>query len=171
MVSNRITSSAQFLQMPLETQALYFHLCLGADDDGVVEAYTILKTLGVADDSLQILIAKNFIYPLNQESVLYVINWYEHNSIRTDRLIKSIYRPLLLEKLPHIQLLEPKPRVDVIDNSKRLNGQSTDSRREVKGSKYSAFAPSNTKPRIHASGDISLLMEKTRKELKERGVI
>ena len=112
MLSNRITNSAAFLQMPLETQALYFHLCVNADDDGVVEAYSILKTLGTGDDSMRILVAKDFVYPLNQESVLYVVNWREHNSIRPDRLVKSIHRKLLKDALPGIQLVDPAPRAD-----------------------------------------------------------
>ncbi len=43
MFSNRIANSAKFLQMPAESQLLYFHLVLRADDDGIVEAYPILK--------------------------------------------------------------------------------------------------------------------------------
>ena len=118
--------------MPLETQALYFHLCLKADDDGVVEAYPVLKVTGVADDSLRILVSKNFVYPLDRELVLYVVAWNEHNRIRPDRLVKSIHRNLLLEKLPDVKLLDPKPRVDVEDNSRRLGGQSTDAISQVK---------------------------------------
>jgi hypothetical protein len=33
MISKSIINSAKFLKMPSETQALYFHLCLHADDD------------------------------------------------------------------------------------------------------------------------------------------
>jgi hypothetical protein len=35
MLSLRIVDSARFLQMPLTAHALYFHLALHADDDGV----------------------------------------------------------------------------------------------------------------------------------------
>jgi hypothetical protein len=129
--------------MPLETQTLYFHLCLKADDDGVVEAYPILKVTGVANDSLRILVSKNFVYPLDRELVLYVVAWNEHNRIRPDRLVKSIYRNLLVEKLPDVKLLDPKPRVDVEDNSRRLGGQSTDAIGQVKLSK------SNLREELH----------------------
>ena len=170
MLSNRIIGSASFLQMPLETQALYFHLVCKADDDGVVEAYSIIKTLGTTGDSLQILVAKNFIYPLNQEAVLYVVNWGEHNKIRPDRLVKSIYRPLLLTAIPSLQLDDPKPRVDVRDNSRRLVDSPRTAEVKLSQDKLNrGKTPLNTG--IRASGDISLLMEKTRNELKERGVI
>jgi hypothetical protein len=37
MLSLRIVDSVRFLQMPLTAHALYFHLALHADDDGVVD--------------------------------------------------------------------------------------------------------------------------------------
>lgn len=162
--------------MPLETQALYFHLLRKADDDGVVEAYSIIKTLGITSDSLQILVAKNFIYPLNQEAVLYIVNWGEHNKIRPDRLVKSIYRPLLEKTFPDLRLEEPKPRSDIKDNTRRLYGQSTDSPRTAEGKlskvKYGTNVPSNAEMRDNReAGEISNLLEKTRKQLKERGVL
>ncbi|KLD61706.1 hypothetical protein WP50_00105 [Lactiplantibacillus plantarum] len=59
MFSNRITDSAKFLKMPLSSQALYFHLGLHADDDGVVEAFSVMRQTGAVEDDLRILVAKN----------------------------------------------------------------------------------------------------------------
>lgn len=175
MLSNRIVGSAAFLQMPLETQALYFHLCLKADDDGVVEAYPVIKVTGVADDSLRILVSKNFVYPLDQDLVLYVVAWDEHNKIRPDRIVKSIHRDLLLKKLPNVKLIEPKPRTDVEDNSRRLRGPSTDGLSKVKLSKDRNTASKRSSEPMNAgsraSGNISDLLLKTRGQLKERGVL
>ncbi len=123
MFSNRIAKSAKFLQMPLEAQALYFHSVLNADDDGVVEIYPLTKLLTTAPDVLKILIAKNFLTILNEDQVMLVNNWLEHNKIRSDRKIDSIYKSLIPKE---VELLEPKPRSDVQDNSQRLGGQSTD---------------------------------------------
>ena len=61
MFSNRITDSAKFLKMPLSSQALYFHLGLHADDDGVVEAFSVMRQTGAVEDDLRILVAKNFV--------------------------------------------------------------------------------------------------------------
>ena len=36
MFAKRIIESASFLKMPISSRELYFHLCLNADDDGVV---------------------------------------------------------------------------------------------------------------------------------------
>lgn len=134
MFSNRIANSARFLQMPLESQALYFHLVLRADDDGVVESYPIVRLLGVAPDSMKVLIAKEFVKVLNDDQVVLIHDWLEHNVIRADRKVNSIYQKLLPQ---NIVVVEPKPRSDVIDNSNRLGGPSTDGLSKVRLGKVS----------------------------------
>lgn len=132
MFSNRIGNSAKFLQMPSESQLLYFHMILRADDDGVVESYPLMKLLGMASDNFKVLIAKGFIQVLNEDQVIVINDWLEHNTIRADRKTDSIYKHLLPET---IKTIEAKPRSDVEDNSKRLAGQSTDGISKVKLSK------------------------------------
>jgi len=133
MFSNRIANSARFLQMPAESQLLYFHMVLRADDDGIVEAYPLMKLLGSASDNFKVLLAKGLIKTLNEDEVVVITDWTEHNKIRTDRKVNSIYLPLLLEKYPELPVIKAKPRSDVEDNSRRLaNGQSTDSRRQYR---------------------------------------
>lgn len=136
MFSNRIANSAKFLQMPFESQLLYFHLVLRADDDGVVESYPIIRLLGLATDNFKILKAKDFIRELNEDQVIVITDWEEHNTIRADRKVDSIYKHLLIEKYPELPVLEPKARSDVKDNSARISGgQSTDGISKVKLSK------------------------------------
>ena len=113
MVSNRIIKSAKFLKMPLEAQALYFHLILNADDDGVVESYPLMKMLGVAPDTFKVLIAKKFIIQLNEDQIIVITNWLEHNKIRADRKKDSIHKDLLLEVVPDIELLESTKKTNV----------------------------------------------------------
>jgi hypothetical protein len=132
MFSNRIANSARFLQMPAETQLLYFHFILRADDDGIVESYPIMKLLGLATDNYKILLAKGYVKELNEDQVIVITDWLEHNYIRADRKINSIYLPLLQNKYPELPVIEPQPRSDVEDNSRRLNGQSTDGISKVK---------------------------------------
>lgn len=126
MFSNRIANSAKFLQMPAESQLLYFHMILRADDDGIVESYPLMKLLGTNTDAFKVLIVKGYIKPLNEDQVVVIEDWLEHNNVRSDRKVDSLYKNLLLEKYPDFKLIEAKPRADVEDNSKRLGGQSTD---------------------------------------------
>ncbi len=112
MFSYRIANSAKFLQMPAESQLLYFHMVLRADDDGVVESYPLTKMLGLAPDNFKVLLAKGFIQQLNEDQVIIIVDWLEHNTIRADRKVNSIYFDLIKNKLPELSLIEPKPRAD-----------------------------------------------------------
>lgn len=112
MFSNRITNSARFIKMPLSSQALYFHLGLHADDDGVVEAFSIMRQTGAVEDDLRILVAKGFVSVLNDDLVTYITDWNENNKIRADRKVDSIYKDLLLKIMPTAELKQPKPRAD-----------------------------------------------------------
>ena len=112
MFSKRIINSGRFLKMPPSSQALYFHLGLAADDDGVVEAYTVMRSTGATEDDLKILCAKGFVQVLNEELVAYITDWRENNKIRADRKIDSIYKELLLRVMPEVDTLQMKNRAD-----------------------------------------------------------
>lgn len=112
MFSKRIVESARFLKMPPSTQALYFHLGLHADDDGVVEGYNVMMTAGATEDDLKILVAKGFVTVLNDDLVTYINDWRENNRIRADRKVDSIYKDLLLKMLPDIEIQHAKARAD-----------------------------------------------------------
>lgn len=112
MFSKNIINSSRFLRMPMDSQLLYFHLSLNADDDGIVEAYPILKILGSAEDNLRVLAAKGFIRVLNEDLVTFITDWLENNKLRPDKKVDSIYKELLLQMVPDTELLEAKPRAD-----------------------------------------------------------
>lgn len=145
MFSNRIANSAKFLQMPAESQLLYFHMVLRADDDGIVESYPLMKLLGVPSDNFKVLKAKSFIRELNEDQVVVITDWTEHNTIRADRKVNSIYIGLLKECYPELPVIEPKPRSDVKDNTRRtVHGQSTDGISKVRLGKVKLSKDNNT---------------------------
>lgn len=98
MLSKKIFQSRKFLMMPFEAQALYTHLILSSDDDGIVEAFPIVRMIGAKEDSLGLLVVKKFILPLNEDMVYFITDFEEQNKIRADRVQPSRYRDLLLEK-------------------------------------------------------------------------
>ena len=130
MFSDKITNSARFLKMPLDSQLLYFHLGMAADDDGIVEAYPVLKTTGSNEDNLKVLVAKGLVKILNEDLVLFITDWQEHNLIRADRKVDSIYKNLLLQMVPDVDLIEAKPRADT---GKLPGGMSVDGLRTAHG--------------------------------------
>ena len=111
MLSKKIFQSRKFLMMPFEAQALYTHLILSSDDDGVVEAFPIVRMIGAKEDSLGLLVVKKFILPLNDDMVYFITDFEEQNKIRADRVQPSRYRDLLLEK------------TDLVVEGKRVTGQ------------------------------------------------
>ena len=96
MFSKVVVESARFLKMPVSSQNLYFHLAMNADDDGVVEAYSIIKLVKANEDDLRVLYAKGFVKILNEDLVTYISDWREQNKIRPDRKKDSIYADLVV---------------------------------------------------------------------------
>lgn len=108
--------------MPVDSRELYFHLGMNADDDGVVEAYTVLKLVGSSEDNLRVLSVKGFIKILNEDYVAYITDWSEHNLIRADRKVDSVYKNLLLQIVPEAEIIDPKPRAD----TNKITGRPVD---------------------------------------------
>ena len=92
MFSKKITETDNFLDMPLSSQALYFHLNMGADDEGFIDKVkTIQRTIGASDDDVKILIAKGFIIPF-ESGVVVIRHWRIHNYIQADRFQSTIHK-------------------------------------------------------------------------------
>lgn len=92
MFSRKITETDRFLEMPLSSQALYFHLNMEADDEGFIDkAKTIQRTIGASDDDMKLLIAKGFLIPFDS-GVVVIRHWRIHNYIQSDRFQSTLYQ-------------------------------------------------------------------------------
>lgn len=92
MFSKTIIDSDAFLDMPLSTQALYFHLSMRADDDGFINnPKKIQRMVGCNQDDITLLIAKRFVIPF-ESGVCVIKHWRIHNYIRTDRYKETPYQ-------------------------------------------------------------------------------
>ena len=85
MFSKAILQSTKYLKMPHSAQLLYIQLCIDADDEGLVEAFKIMSMVRCSDDDLKILLDKQFIYILNSDLLVFIVDWENHNTIRSDR--------------------------------------------------------------------------------------
>lgn len=91
MFAKTITESDAFLDMPLSTQALYFHLGMVADDDGFINSpRRVQRMIGGGDDDLKLLIAKNFVIPF-ESGVVVIKHWKMNNYIQKDRYHATNY--------------------------------------------------------------------------------
>lgn len=95
MFAKSITGSARFLRMPVSSRLLYYDLGMAADDDGVVEAFSVLRLSGATEDDLRVLASKSFVQVLNDDLVSVILDWKQNNQIRPDRYKPSIYADLL----------------------------------------------------------------------------
>ena len=85
MMAKSIIKSDQFLEMPMSSQLLYFHLLLDADDDGFINApKSIMRVIGAKDDDMRVLQAKGYTIPFDS-GVIVIKHWRIHNSLRKDR--------------------------------------------------------------------------------------
>ena len=92
MFSRKITESDQFLDMPMSSQVLYFHINMQADDDGFVGNVKMIKRMiGASDDDLRLLITKEFLIPF-ESGVVVIKDWKIHNYIRNDRYNETFYK-------------------------------------------------------------------------------
>lgn len=128
MFAKTIIDSDLFLDMPMSTQLLYFHLAMRADDDGFINnPKKIQRMVGCSDDDIRLLISKQFIIPFDN-GIVVIKHWKIHNYIRNDR-----YKPTRFEEKNLLTLDENMvyqmstecqptgiPMVDKMDTQDRL---------------------------------------------------
>ena len=91
MFTMKIVDSDAFLDMPLSSQCLYFHLNMRADDDGFIgNPKKIMRMIGASEDDLKILLAKRFLI-IFEDSVVVVKHWWMHNTLAKDRYHETSY--------------------------------------------------------------------------------
>ena len=85
MFDKTIIDSDAFLELPITSQALYFHLNMRADDDGFIDNWkSISRVVGAKEDDIKILIAKSFIIPF-ESGVIVIKHWRINNYLQKDR--------------------------------------------------------------------------------------
>ena len=88
MMAKSVIETDHFMDMPMSSQCLYFHLLLRADDDGFIKnPSAIRREVGCGEDDMKLLVAKQFILPFDT-GVIVIRHWKIHNYIR-----KYMYHP------------------------------------------------------------------------------
>ena len=136
MFAMNIIDSDAFTDMPLSTQALYFHLSMRADDDGFLNnPKKIQRMIGASDDDFRVLVAKRFILPF-ESGVVVIKHWKIHNYIAKDRYTPTVYQEekALLEVKDNGVYTECIQNVYALDTQVRLGKDSLVKDRLDKGS-------------------------------------
>lgn len=125
MFCKDITSSDSFTDLPLTAQALYLHVTMDADDDGLVSgARKIARSIGASLDNLQALLEAGFLLDLG-DNIVCIKHWRMNNYIQKDRYKPSVYAEkmaLLYVKPNKAYTLNPAEGVpaaaaDAVENS------------------------------------------------------
>lgn len=92
MFAKTIIDSDAFLDMPMSSQNLYFHLSMRADDEGFINnPKKIQRMLGASEDDLKLLIAKGFLITFDT-GVVVIKHWRIHNYLQNDRVKPTVYQ-------------------------------------------------------------------------------
>ncbi len=138
MVSLKVTDTDVFLDMPLSTQALYFHLITRADDDGFFgNPKKIMRMINCSEDDLKILMAKEFVIPF-EDGICVIKHWKIHNLIRSDRYTETIYKEEKASlKEDHNKVYIPNviPNVNQLDTQSRIVQDSSELVKDIKSKK------------------------------------
>jgi hypothetical protein len=92
MFAKTIIDSDAFLDMPVTSQLLYFHLSMRADDDGFVnKPKSVMRMVGCKEDDLKLLFVKKFLIPF-ESGIVVIKHWKIHNYIAKDRYTETKYK-------------------------------------------------------------------------------
>ena len=170
MFAKTIVDSDAFLDMPLSTQSLYFHLNMRADDDGFINnPRKIQRMIGCSDDDLKLLIAKRFIIPF-ESGIVVIKHWKIHNYIQKDRYKPTIYQEEknLISEKDNKAYTECIQDVSIMDTQVRLGKDSIDKDSIDYSESEETPAPKSIKPVKHKYGEYSnvLLTDEELEKLK-----
>jgi hypothetical protein len=143
MFAKTIIDSDAFLEMPLSTQALYFHLSMRADDDGFINnPKKIQRMVGASEDEMKVLITKKFIIPF-ESGIVVIKHWKIHNYIAKDRYTPTVYQAekALLETKDNGAYTECIQDVYKVDTQVRLDKDKLDKDKSVEGSVVEDTSP------------------------------
>ena len=97
MISKTVCETAQFLNMSFAARALYSHLVLGADDEGVVQVETVKRMGRYPKKAVDQLIECGYLIPLDDACMVgWIRHWSEMNKVTPQKFHSSIYHEQLI---------------------------------------------------------------------------
>ena len=123
MYAKSVIDTDKFMEMPISTQCLYFHLLLRGDDDGFVASpKLIMRQLRASKDDMKILIAKKYIIAFDS-GVIVIREWFIHNQLRRDRFTPTVHKEKSMLNLSDDKIYRLLPSgVDSSGNQLATNG-------------------------------------------------
>ncbi len=157
MFSASVVESDSFLDLKPEAQALYFHLGMYADDDGILDSpRKIMRIIGFDQESIDPLIEAGFLLRFDN-GMLVIADWKRNNYLQSDRYHETVqqdiknqlfydpkskrYKKKIASK-ECIHLVSELETTSIQPVSKAENENSIEEKREKKKRKEENFSPS-----------------------------
>ena len=121
MFDSALINQDNFYDLPMEAKALYFLLGMEADDEGFINPKKVLRLYGGTEDSIKILILKNYLIPF-KSGVVVIKDRKRNNYLDKNKVKETIY-------------VEEKSQLDFDSKSEKYllkNSDKTESLTEVK---------------------------------------
>ena len=90
MFDSALINQDNFYDLPMEAKALYFLLGMEADDEGFINPKKVLRLYGGTEDSIKILILKNYLIPF-KSGVVVITDWKRNNYLDKNKVKETIY--------------------------------------------------------------------------------
>lgn len=126
MFSKKVTNTARFLMMPPSARLLYYDLGMAADDDGIAEAFVVMRLSGADQSDLETLEKKGYVKILNDELVTQILDWRKNNLIKSDRYQPSVYRELLPENTEKTEQNQAPADLEPVRNTSGTEAEPQD---------------------------------------------
>lgn len=123
MFSNSVIDADNFCSLSVESQLLYFHLGLKADDDGFCPVMKICRILGFDKGPLEELEEAGFLIPFD-DGVVAIVHWFVNNTLKKDRYHESRYashkKQLRLDENNEYSRMEPERKQNGTDSEESI---------------------------------------------------
>jgi hypothetical protein len=130
-----VISQDSFIDLPMDAIALYFLLGMEADDEGFINPKRVMKLYGGKEDSIKVLIAKNYLIPFST-GVVVITDWKRNNYLQSSRIKPTIYQEeksqLIYDEFNQKYTMFNKCLTNVHIEEKRIEENSIDKNRRDK---------------------------------------
>lgn len=120
MFSTKVIGSDVFTSMPFSAQALYFQLCMSADDEGFLNnAKSVQRMLGASDADVEELLRQKFVIRF-ESGVMLIRHWKVNNYIAKDRFKESGFKSekaMIQTDRDKAYVLNEEPCIQNVDGS------------------------------------------------------
>lgn len=91
----RVVNLPRFLRLSPTARLAFYDLSMAADDDGFVEAFTVMKLTGATEEDLKELERIDYIRILNDDLLCWIVVWADSNRLSGNHYHPSIYHNAL----------------------------------------------------------------------------